>query len=56
MEKLGLGPETLLELNPRLIYTRLTGFGQTGLMAKRAGHDLSYLALSGILSVWPIYY
>ncbi|NXS94974.1 AMACR racemase, partial [Jacana jacana] len=50
MEKLGLGPEVLLQENPRLIYARLTGFGQTGKYAKCAGHDINYLALSGVLS------
>ncbi|KAM6229869.1 alpha-methylacyl-CoA racemase [Porphyrio hochstetteri] len=50
MEKLGLGPEILLGDNPRLIYARLTGFGQTGKHAKSAGHDINYLALSGVLS------
>ncbi|XP_054034683.1 alpha-methylacyl-CoA racemase [Dryobates pubescens] len=50
MEKLGLGPEVLLQENPRLIYARLTGFGQTGKYAKSAGHDINYLALSGVLS------
>ncbi|NXA28649.1 AMACR racemase, partial [Ibidorhyncha struthersii] len=50
MEKLGLGPEVLLRENPRLIYARLTGFGQTGTYAKSAGHDINYLALSGVLS------
>lgn len=50
MEKLDLGPETLLKENPKLIYARLTGFGQSGTLAKRAGHDLNYLAVSGILS------
>ncbi|KAM9262516.1 alpha-methylacyl-CoA racemase [Morus bassanus] len=50
MEKLGLGPETLLQENPRLIYARLTGFGQTGKYAKSAGHDINFLALSGVLS------
>ncbi|NXN31930.1 AMACR racemase, partial [Nycticryphes semicollaris] len=50
MEKLGLGPEVLLQENPRLIYARLTGFGQTGKFAKSAGHDINYLALSGVLS------
>lgn len=40
----------LLKENPKLIYARLTGFGQTGTLAKRAGHDLNYLAVSGILS------
>ncbi|NXS20616.1 AMACR racemase, partial [Mystacornis crossleyi] len=50
MEKLGLGPDVLLRENPRLIYARLTGFGQTGKYAKSAGHDINYLALSGVLS------
>ncbi|XP_059689817.1 alpha-methylacyl-CoA racemase [Gavia stellata] len=50
MEKLGLGPEVLLQENPRLIYARLTGFGQTGTYAKSAGHDINYLALTGVLS------
>ncbi|NXK82849.1 AMACR racemase, partial [Amazona guildingii] len=50
MEKLGLGPDVLLQENPRLIYARLTGFGQTGKYAKSAGHDINYLALSGVLS------
>lgn len=50
MEKLGLGPDMLLQGNPRLIYARLTGFGQTGKYARSAGHDINYLALSGVLS------
>lgn len=51
MEKLGIGPDILLGLNSRLIYARLTGFGQNGPLAFRAGHDINYLATSGILSV-----
>ena len=67
MEKLGLGPDILIGVNPRLVYARLTGFGQTGsreklirkmfnfsavgLLAHRAGHDINYLAISGLLSV-----
>lgn len=51
MEKLNIGPEVLLKENPRLIYARLTGFGQTGPLAKRAGHDINYVAMSGILSM-----
>lgn len=51
MENLNLGPDVLLAENPRLIYARLTGFGQTGPLAKRAGHDINYVALSGILSM-----
>lgn len=49
MEKLGLGPEIVCARNPGLIYGRMTGFGQTGPMAQRAGHDLTYLAYTGIL-------
>ncbi|KAI1881962.1 hypothetical protein AGOR_G00245590 [Albula goreensis] len=51
MEKLGLGPDELLRENPRLIYARLTGFGQSGSHATSAGHDINYLALSGLLSM-----
>ncbi|EDV26599.1 Alpha-methylacyl-CoA racemase [Trichoplax sp. H2] len=50
MEKLGLGPRTMLDLNPRLIYARLTGYGQTGKWNRAAGHDINYLAMSGVLS------
>ncbi|XP_008324468.1 alpha-methylacyl-CoA racemase isoform X2 [Cynoglossus semilaevis] len=50
MEKLGLGPQEMLKENPRLIYARLTGYGQTGLYANAAGHDINYLAMSGLLS------
>ncbi|WP_419710477.1 CaiB/BaiF CoA transferase family protein [Pseudomonas sp. NFX224] len=50
MERLGLGPEVALARNPRLVYARMTGWGQTGPMADRAGHDLNYIALSGVLS------
>lgn len=51
MERLGLGPDVLLADNPRLVYGRLTGWGQTGAYAKRAGHDINYLAISGALNV-----
>ncbi|KAF7283356.1 hypothetical protein GWI33_000865 [Rhynchophorus ferrugineus] len=51
MEKLGLGPKTLMKENPRLIYARLTGYGQNGPYSKKAGHDINYLALSGLLSI-----
>lgn len=51
MENLSLGPDALLRENPRLIYARLSGYGQTGPLAKRAGHDINYVALSGILSM-----
>jgi alpha-methylacyl-CoA racemase len=50
MERLGLGPEVALERNPRLVYARMTGWGQTGPLAADAGHDLNYVALSGVLS------
>lgn len=49
MEKLGLGPETCQARNPRLIYGRMTGWGQHGPLAHAAGHDLNYIALSGAL-------
>jgi crotonobetainyl-CoA:carnitine CoA-transferase CaiB-like acyl-CoA transferase len=47
MERLGLGPDACRAVNPRLVYGRMTGWGQTGPMADRAGHDLNYLGLSG---------
>ncbi|KAG0302851.1 hypothetical protein BGZ98_007186 [Dissophora globulifera] len=50
MERLGLGPDVLLKRNPRLVYARMTGFGQEGHYAKMAGHDINYLAISGVLS------
>ncbi|XP_070706905.1 alpha-methylacyl-CoA racemase [Pempheris klunzingeri] len=50
MEKLGLSPQELLKENPRLIYARLTGYGQSGCYATAAGHDINYLAMSGLLS------
>ena len=49
MERLGLGPETCLGRNPRLVYGRMTGWGQDGPLAQSAGHDLNYIALSGAL-------
>jgi alpha-methylacyl-CoA racemase len=49
MERRGLGPDDLLARNPRLVYTRLTGWGQSGPYAQRAGHDINYLAISGAL-------
>ncbi len=48
-ERLGLGPEQCLERNPRLVLARMTGWGQTGPWAQRAGHDLTYAAVSGTL-------
>lgn len=50
MERLGLGPDEALARNPRLVYGRMTGFGQDGPLADRAGHDLTYLALTGVLA------
>jgi alpha-methylacyl-CoA racemase len=49
MERLGLGPDVCLERNPRLIYGRMTGWGQEGPMAHAAGHDINYIALAGAL-------
>jgi alpha-methylacyl-CoA racemase len=49
MERLGLGPQEMLVLNPRLIYGRITGWGQSGALAKTAGHDINFIALSGAL-------
>jgi len=48
-ERLGLGPEACLAHNPRLVYGRMTGWGQSGPLATTAGHDLSYLAVTGVL-------
>ena len=49
MERLGLGPDVCLARNPRLVYGRMTGWGQDGPLAHAAGHDLNYIALSGAL-------
>lgn len=49
MERLGLGPEALLAANPRLVYARMTGWGQDGPLAQAAGHDLNYIAVTGAL-------
>ncbi|RDE24401.1 CoA transferase [Motiliproteus coralliicola] len=49
MERLGLGPQVALQRNPKLVYGRLTGWGQTGPLAQAAGHDPNYIALSGAL-------
>jgi alpha-methylacyl-CoA racemase len=49
MEKLGLGPDECLDVNPKLVYGRMTGWGQTGPLAQAAGHDINYIALSGAL-------
>jgi alpha-methylacyl-CoA racemase len=54
MERLGLGPEDCLAVNPRLVYGRMTGWGQDGPMAHAAGHDINYIALAGVLhSIGP---
>ena len=50
MERLGLGPDELRELNPRLVYGRMTGWGQDGPLARAAGHDINYIALTGALA------
>ncbi len=50
MERLGLGPEIALERNPRLVYGRMTGWGQSGPLAHAAGHDIAYIALTGALA------
>ena len=49
MERLGLGPEEMLTRNPGLVYGRMTGWGQTGPLARTAGHDINYIALTGAL-------
>ena len=51
-ERLGLGPEQVWARNPRLVYGRMTGYGQQGPLAQRAGHDINYIAVSGAL--WPV--
>ena len=50
MERLGLGPDAVLARNPRLIYGRMTGWGQSGPLAHVAGHDITYIAVAGALS------
>ncbi len=50
MERLGLGPDVCLERNPKLVYGRMTGWGQEGPMAQAAGHDINYIALAGALA------
>ncbi len=49
LERLGLGPDVVLARNPRLVYGRMTGWGQAGPLAQRAGHDINYTALTGVL-------
>ncbi|RHW18804.1 CoA transferase [Sphingomonas gilva] len=50
MERLGLGPEVLIGDNPKLVYGRITGWGQDGPLAHVAGHDINYIALAGVLA------
>lgn len=49
MERLGLGPEELLKANPKLVYGRITGWGQDGPLSQEPGHDINYVAISGLL-------
>jgi alpha-methylacyl-CoA racemase len=49
MERLGLGPDTLCAAHPKLVYARLTGWGQNGPLARTAGHDINYVALTGLM-------
>jgi alpha-methylacyl-CoA racemase len=49
MERLGLGPDVALKRNPRLVYGRMTGWGQTGPLSQAAGHDINYIAITGAL-------
>ncbi|WP_228973810.1 CaiB/BaiF CoA-transferase family protein [Streptomyces sp. DH12] len=51
-ERLGVGPDECLARNPRLVYGRMTGWGQDGPLARRAGHDVSYIAVTGTLSLF----
>lgn len=55
VERLGVGPDDLGEVNPRLIYGRLTGWGQEGPLAPRVGHDINYIALAGALDIMGRY-
>ena len=50
MERLGIGPEVCLERNPRLVFGRMTGWGQSGVLADAAGHDINYISLAGALA------
>ena len=50
MEKLGIGPEECLKINPKLIYGRMTGWGQEGPLSKTAGHDINYISIAGVLN------
>ncbi|MGA7816361.1 CaiB/BaiF CoA transferase family protein, partial [Caballeronia sp.] len=48
MERLGLGPQACLQSNPKLVYGRMTGWGQSGPLAQAAGHDINYISISGM--------
>ncbi len=50
MERMGLGPDVVSERNPRLVYARMTGWGQEGPLANAAGHDINYISLTGVLN------
>src|SRR5215468_6009349 len=50
MERLGLGPDVVLATNPRLVYGRMTGWGQEGPLANAAGHDINYISVTGALA------
>jgi alpha-methylacyl-CoA racemase len=50
MERLGLGPDAVLQRNPRLVYGRMTGWGQQGPLAEAAGHDINYISVTGALA------
>jgi alpha-methylacyl-CoA racemase len=50
MERLGLGPDVVLARNPRLVYGRMTGWGQDGPLAQAAGHDINYISVTGALA------
>ena len=52
MERLGIGPDAALARNPKLVYGRMTGWGQDGPLAPRAGHDINYIALAGVLGAF----
>lgn len=55
VERLGLGPDVVLARNPRIVYTRLSGYGQTGPLSREAGHDINYVAQSGALHAMARY-
>uniref|UniRef100_E6VEY4 L-carnitine dehydratase/bile acid-inducible protein F n=2 Tax=Rhodopseudomonas TaxID=1073 RepID=E6VEY4_RHOPX len=50
MERLGLGPDVVMARNPKLVYARMTGWGQTGPLAQAAGHDINYISITGALA------